>query len=337
MNAQRVTVLGDGGWGTCLAVGLAGKGLAVTLWGAFPDYVREMARSRQNPKFLPGITLPESLRLTADAAEAVGQAEVVVVAVPSPYLRQTLTRVAASLDVARDRPRAVVVSVVKGLEPKTLLRMSEVITQVWHTPDVIVVSGPSIAYEVARGVPTTVVAAAKEAARAEQVQHLFSTDRFRVYRSADVTGVELGGALKNIIAIAAGIADGLGFGANTKSALLARGLAEMARLGVAMGAQRETFSGVSGVGDLATTCFSEHSRNRRLGEHIAKGKTLAEIQGATEQVAEGAVAVQSAVTLAARHHVEMPITQEVARVLYEGKPPQQAVRDLMLRDPKEED
>ncbi len=330
MNAQRVTVFGDGGWGTCLAVGLAGKGFAVTLWGVSPDYVREMARSRQNPKFLPGIPLPESLRLTADPAEAVGQAEVVVVAVPSPYLRQTLARVAAPT-------RAAVVSVVKGLEPKTLLRMSEVITQVWHTPDVVVVSGPSIAYEVARGVPTTVVAAARDAARAERVQQLFSTERFRVYRSADVIGVELGGALKNIIAIAAGIADGLGFGANTKSALLARGLSEMARLGVAMGAQRETFSGVSGVGDLATTCFSEHSRNRRLGEAIAKGKTLQEIQGATEQVAEGAVAVQSAVTLAARHHVEMPITQEVARVLYEGKSAQNAVRDLMLRDPKEED
>lgn len=330
MNAQRVTVLGDGGWGTCLAVGLAGQGLPVTLWGAFPDYVREMARSRQNPKFLPGIPLPESLRLTADAAEAVGLAEVVVVAVPSPYLRQTLTRVVAPT-------RAVVVSVVKGLEPKTLLRMSEVIAQVWHTPDVVVVSGPSIAYEVARGVPTTVVAAAANASSAATVQRLFSTERFRVYRSADVLGVELGGALKNIIAIAAGIADGLGFGANTKSALLARGLAEMTRLGVAMGAQRETFAGVSGVGDLATTCFSEHSRNRRLGEAIAKGKTLQDIQGATEQVAEGAVAVQSAVTLAARHHVEMPITQEVARVLYEGKSPQQAVRDLMLRDPKEED
>lgn len=314
-----------------MAVGLAGKGLPVTLWGAFPDYVREMARSRQNPKFLPGVPLPESLHLTADAAEAVGQAEVVVVAVPSPYLRQTLTR------VARPSPGALVVSVVKGLEPKTLLRMSEVIAQVWGGRDVVVLSGPSIAYEVARSVPTTVVAASRDTEDAARVQALFSTERFRVYRSADVTGVELGGALKNIIAIAAGIADGLGFGANTKSALLARGLAEMARLGVAMGAQRETFSGVSGVGDLATTCFSEHSRNRTLGEAIAKGKTLAEVQGSTEQVAEGAVSVQSAIALAAKHHVEMPIAQEVARVLYEGKPPQQAVRDLMLRDPKEED
>ena len=330
MNVQRVTVLGDGGWGTCLAVGLAGKGVPVTLWGAFPDYVREMAQSRQNPKFLPGVPLPESLRLTSDAAEAVGSAGVVVVAVPSPYLRQTLARVAPPT-------RAVVVSVVKGLEPKTLLRMSEVVGQVWHTHDVVVVSGPSIAYEVARGIPTTVVAASATPTASTTVQQLFSTERFRVYRSADVTGVELGGALKNIIAIAAGIADGLGFGANTKAALLARGLAEITRLGVAMGAQRETFAGVSGVGDLATTCFSEHSRNRRLGEAIAKGKTLTELQGATEQVAEGAVAVQSAVTLAARYHVELPIAQEVARVLYEGKPPQQAVRDLMLRDPKEED
>ncbi|MBI4227134.1 MAG: NAD(P)-dependent glycerol-3-phosphate dehydrogenase [Candidatus Omnitrophica bacterium] len=330
MENQRVTVLGDGGWGTCLAVLLAGKGLAVTLWGAFPEYVREMDRARNNRKFLPDVAFPDALRLTADPAEAIRQAEVVVVAVPSPYVRQTLSRVPAPT-------QALVVSVVKGLEPRTLLRMSEVIAQAWGVRGVVVLSGPSIAYEVARGVPTTVVAAAADPARAERIQRLFSTERFRVYRSADVIGVELGGALKNIIAIAAGIADGLGFGANTKSALLARGLAEMARLGVAMGAQRETFSGVSGVGDLATTCFSEHSRNRKLGEQVAKGKTLQDIQGSTEQVAEGAVAVQSAVTLAARHHVEMPIAQEVARVLYEGKPPQQAVRDLMLRDPKEED
>lgn len=330
MTNQRVTVIGDGGWGTCLAVVLAGKGLPVTLWGAFPDYVREMQGARQNRKFLPGIAFPGSLQLTADAAIAIKAADVVVVAVPSPYVAQTLARIPAPAS-------ALVVSVVKGLEPKTWRRMSEVIAEAWKVRDLVVLSGPSIAYEVARGVPTTVVAASANAQAALAVQQLFSTERFRVYRSADVIGVELGGALKNIVAVAAGIADGLGFGANTKSALLARGLAEMSRLGVAMGAQRETFSGVSGVGDLATTCFSEHSRNRTLGEAIAKGKTLQELQGATEQVAEGAVSVQSAVALAARHHVEMPIAQEVARVLYEGKSPQQAVRDLMLRDPKEED
>lgn len=330
MDVQRVTVLGDGGWGTCLSILLADKGCPVVLWGAFPDYVRQVAESRQNPKFLPGVPLPASIRVTADLAEAMAQAQVVVVAVPSIYLRQTLARIAA--------PRgAAIVSVVKGLEPETLLRMSEVIRQAWRVDELVVLSGPSIAYEVARGVPTVVVAAAERAAQAAQVQQLFLTERFRVYRGDDVIGVELGGALKNIIAIAAGISDGLEFGANTKAALLARGLAEMARLGVAMGARRETFAGISGVGDLATTCFSPHSRNRRLGEAIGQGKTLHEIQGATEQVAEGAVAVQSAVALARRHHVEMPIAEAVSRVLYEGRPPRDAVRELMLRDPKSED
>jgi len=327
---NNVAVLGDGGWGTCLSLLLAGKGIPVVLWGAFPDYVRQMATSRQNPKFLPGITLPASIRLTAELADAVGQAQVVIVAIPSMYVRHTLGRVA----VGRE---AVVVSVVKGLEPETLLRMSEVIGSVWGRQDVVVLSGPSIAYEVARGVPTTAVAASPDPQGAMLIQRLFLTERFRVYSSADVTGVELGGALKNIIAIAAGIADGLGFGANTKAALLARGLSEITRLGVAMGARRETFSGISGVGDLATTCFSPHSRNRRLGEAIGQGRTLQEIQASTEQVAEGVVAVQSAVALARRHRVEMPITEAVHRVLYEGQSPRGAVRDLMLRDPKAED
>jgi len=330
VNRQRVAVLGDGGWGTCLSCLLASQGLPVTLWGAFPDYVRQVTASRKNPKFLPGVTLPDSITLTAELATAVQAADLIVVAVPSPYLRQTLQQVAP--------PRhALVVSVVKGLDPETLLRMSEVIGSVWGRQDVAVLSGPSIAYEVARGVPTTVVVASPETARAALVQRLFSTERFRVYTSTDMIGVELGGALKNVIAIAAGIADGLGFGANTKAALLARGLAEMARLGVAMGAKRETFAGVSGVGDLATTCFSPHSRNRRLGEAIGQGQRLQELQAATEQVAEGVVTVRSAMTLARRHQVAMPITEAVHRVLYEGQAPSDAVRELMLRDPKPED
>jgi len=330
VDIQRVTVLGDGGWGTCLSLVLAGQGKRVTLWGAFPDYVRQIATSRQNPKFLPGVTLPASIELTSDLASSLPGAQAIVVAIPSIYLRQTLRQVTPP-------PATPIISVVKGLEPETLRRMSEVIGEVWGRDDVVALSGPTIAYEVARGVPTTVVVAARDGARARTAQQLFSTERFRVYTSPDIVGVELGGALKNIIAIAAGISDGLGFGANTKAALLARGLAEMARLGVAMGAQRETFYGVSGVGDLATTCFSEHSRNRTLGEAVGRGKTLADIQASTEQVAEGAVAVRSAVALARRHHVAMPITEEVARVLYEGKSPKDAVHDLMLRDPKPED
>ncbi|MBI4313220.1 MAG: NAD(P)-dependent glycerol-3-phosphate dehydrogenase [Candidatus Omnitrophica bacterium] len=327
---QRVTVLGDGGWGTTLSILLAGKGAQVTLWGAFPDYVRQIESSRQNPKFLPGVALPSSIRLTADLKQAVQGAQAIVIAVPSLYLRRTLEKI----DRADSK---LIVSVVKGLDPDTHERMSEVVGAAWKRNDVAALSGPSIAQEVARGIPTTVVAAANDISLAREAQELFMTDRFRVYSSTDIIGVELGGALKNIIAIAAGISDGLGFGSNTKSALLARGLSEMSRLGCAMGARRETFAGVSGVGDLATTCFSPHSRNRKLGEAVARGKTLKEVQVSTEQVAEGAVAVLSAVELAKTYRTELPISEEVHHVLYEGKSPKDAVRDLMLRDPKMED
>jgi glycerol-3-phosphate dehydrogenase (NAD(P)+) len=255
-----------------------------------------------------------------------------VLAVPSKYLRQVLERV----KTAGPPGKPLVVSVVKGVEPDTLLTMSRLIQSLLPVEKLAVLSGPSISYEVARGVPTTVVAASGDEALAKEVQALFSTERFRVYTAGDVLGVELGGSLKNVVAIACGAADGLGFGANTKAALVTRGLAEMARLGAAMGAKAQTFSGLSGLGDLITTCFSPHSRNRSLGEKLGRGTSLKEATQGMEQVAEGVTTAKSAYALSRRHGVEMPITAAVYQVLYEGKSPRETVRELMLRDPKPE-
>lgn len=330
-QVRRVTVLGDGGWGSCLAVLLGGLGHRVTLWGAFPEYVEQVRKTRENVKFLPGVPIPPSVELTSDLRQALESPEVTVIAVPSEYLRDVLKRCAAGL-----WDRTLAVSVVKGIEPETLLRMSELVRSVLPVRRLAVLSGPSVSYEVARGQPATVVAASDDAALAREAQELFASERFRVYTSTDVTGVELGGALKNVIAIACGAADGLGFGANTKAALVTRGLAEMARLGAAMGARAETFSGLSGLGDLVTTCFSPHSRNRTTGEKLGRGEPLKSVLGATPQVSEGVVTAKSAHALARKHRVEMPITSAVYQVLYEGKSPKEAVRELMLREPKAE-
>ncbi|MBI3318670.1 MAG: NAD(P)-dependent glycerol-3-phosphate dehydrogenase [Candidatus Omnitrophica bacterium] len=330
-RSLRVTVLGDGGWGTCLAVLLNAQGHRVTLWGAFPEYIAEMRTTRQNRKFLPGIEIPASVELTSELAGSLKDPELLVVAVPSQYLKGVLEKAAAG-----PWGRALVVSVVKGIDPGTLQRMSELIRGTVPARRICVLSGPSISYEVARGVPTTVLAASEEEALAREVQEIFSSERFRVYTSTDCVGVELGGALKNVIAIACGAADGLGFGTNTKAALATRGLAEMARLGTAMGAKQPTFFGLSGLGDLITTCFSPHSRNRTLGERLGKGSSLAETLKGMEQVAEGVTTAQSAYRLSQRHKVEMPITQAVYQVLYEGKSPAQTVQELMLREPKPE-
>lgn len=328
---HRITVLGDGGWGTCLSILLASRGNPVTLWGAFPRYVAEIHRRRENVKFLPGVPIPASVNVTGQIEEAWAGAEVIVVAVPSQYLRDVLKRFAG-----RPWDKVKVVSVVKGIDPNTLMRMSELIRSLVPAKQLAVLSGPSISYEVARGVPTTVVSASTDPALAAQVQALFTTDQFRVYSSTDVVGVELGGALKNVIAIACGVADGLGFGTNTKAALVTRGLVEMARLGAVMGAKPETFSGLSGLGDLVTTCFSPHSRNRTVGEQLGRGTAMIDITSNMEQVAEGIATAKSAAALAQKHRVEMPICTAVAQVLYEGKSPHDAVRELMARDPKPE-
>jgi len=328
---KNICIVGDGGWGTTLSILLARKGFDVTLWGAFPDYVEILRHERENIKFLPGIKLPEEVRVTASLDEAFQQKELVVLAVPSQHMRGVLTMLKMA-----DLSDKAFVSVTKGIENNSLKRMSEVIHEVLGPQALAVLSGPTIALEVANGAPTTIVAASDDNGLAKKVQEIFMTDRFRVYTCSDVTGVELGGALKNIVAIAAGTCDGLGFGTNAKAALLTRGLVEIVRLGVAMGAKRETFYGLSGLGDLTTTCISQYSRNRWLGEEVGKGKRLKDLLKETDMVIEGVATARSAHDLSKKYNVEMPIVLEIYKVLYENKDPKSAVHDLMTRAPKDE-
>jgi len=323
----NVGVIGDGAMGTLCAAMLAAKGARVTLWSAFADHAAELRRDRENRRFLPGMAVPAGVEVTGDAADLPHNAAVLLSAVPTPYLREVLERIGPALP-----PDAPVVSVTKGIENRTLLRPSEVLRDVLGPGrTVAVLSGPCIAAEVARGLPATVVVACDDARVAHLAQEALGSATFRVYRSADPVGVELAGALKNVIAVAAGICDGLRLGDNAKAALLTRGLVEITRLGVALGARRETFAGLAGMGDLVTTCVSPHGRNRTVGEAIGRGRSLSDVLAAMEQVAEGVRTTRSAVALARRHDVEMPITDEVHAVLFEGKRPQQAIRDLMTR------
>jgi glycerol-3-phosphate dehydrogenase (NAD(P)+) len=324
---MNITVIGTGGWGTALAVLLQGNRHRVTLWGRLQEEVEPILVYRENKAFLPGVKIPPAITVTLDAHAALREAELVVLAVPSHGMRPICRQLRPYLPA-----RAVVVHVAKGIETETGARMSEIIAAEWQR-DAVVLSGPSHAEEVGRGVPTAVVVAGKDAAVAQQV---FMNERFRVYTHDDVIGVELGGALKNVIAIAAGCCDGIGFGDNTKAALCTRGVAEMGRLGAALGARAETFNGLSGVGDLIVTAFSRHSRNRSCGERLGKGETLEQILASTQTVAEGVKTAKSVVQLARRLNVELPISQQVYAILYEGKAPQLAVRDLMSREAKPE-
>ena len=330
---MRAAVLSDGGWGTALALLLHENGHAVTLWGPFPEYVAEMRERGENVRFLPGLDLPSAMPLTADLETAVTGAELLVLAAPSQYMRALLERLARVPVPAG----AVWLNVAKGIEMKSLKRISELVAELAGPVPYAVLSGPSHAEEVARGVPTAVVAAAVQADRVERAQNALMSDTFRVYSSADVVGVELGGALKNVLALAAGVCDGMDLGDNTKAALMTRGIAEMARLGCALGGLAGTFSGLSGVGDLIVTCMSRHSRNRHVGERLAQGACLADIQADMGgQVAEGVTTCRSAFALARRHDVETPIVDQIHAVLYENKEPQVALRELMTRDAKEE-
>ena len=329
---MKITVLGDGGWGTTLAILLNNNKYSVTIWSVFEDYAQYLDKHRQNPKFLPGIKIPKKIKITSDLKVAVNGAGLIVLAVPSQYMRSVLKK----LEPAGVPGSVPFLSVSKGVEDKTLLRMSEVIEDVLGKRHIAVLSGPTISYEVARQLPTTVVAASKNPALAKKIQGIFNTPDFRIYTSSDVIGVELGGSLKNVIAIAAGALDGFGLEANTKAGLITRGLAEISRLGVAMGAKRETFFGVSGLGDLVTTCISEHGRNRWFGEEIGKGKKPKDILKKTDMVVEGIVTARSAYQLSKKYRVEMPIIKEVYAVLYQNKSPRQAVEDLMTREKKEE-
>ncbi len=327
---MRICVIGAGGWGTALAVVLAKCGHRVVLWGHDPVNVEEIKKDKENKKYLPGVQLPDGVGVTADMEESVDGAEFVFLVVPVQYMRGVLEGFKA---YHRDAP---VVCCSKGLERETLLFPSGVIKEILGGVEVSVLSGPSHAEEVGRGVPTAVVVGG-EGDLSRRVQELFAESvTLRVYRSEDVVGVELCAALKNVVALAAGMCDGLGFGDNTKSALLARGLVEMARLGVKMGARLPTFFGLAGVGDLMTTSFSRYGRNRRVGEEIGRGRKLEDVLSGMHQVAEGVWTVVGAVELARRFGVEMPITQKVYEVLYGGKRPSDAVLELMRRPLKAE-
>ncbi len=325
---MNVTVLGAGAWGTALAMLLHQSRRRVTLWGHDSQHLDDVRRTGRNDRYLPGIELPREWTLEPDLARAVTGAECVVVAVPSKAIR-------AVAKALRDH-RGILVSVTKGIEYDTGLTMSGVLVE--HAPQarVAALSGPSLALEVARGIPTAIVAAAGDLPTAQAVQQLFHCPTFRVYTSADLMGVELGGALKNVVAIAAGVGDGLGFGDNSKAALVTRGIVEMRRLGVAGGARAETFSGLSGLGDLTVTCYSRLSRNRALGERLGHGEKLETILKSSVTVAEGYPTARSASRLAQKLNVSTPIIDEVCAMLYEGKPPAQAVQDLMRRDSKAE-
>ena len=325
-----VSVLGDGAWGTALSLVLLKNGHDVTLWSAFEDYADTLKVKRENVKFLPGVPLPKELKITSVARDALG-ARVLVMAIPTKYMRVVLGRFSAAVD-----SRHVVVSVAKGIEHQSRMRPTEIIAELLAGVRTAVLCGPSHAEEVVKGLPAAVVAASANATVAEGVQTLFANETFRVYSSSDVTGVELGAALKNVIAIAAGMCDGLKLGDNAKSALLTRGVEEMSRLGGKMGAQRDTFFGLSGIGDLITTCSSPYGRNREVGIRLAGGERLKDIEASTDAVAEGVLTARSVCELAGMHDVEMPICREVYRVIYEDKDPKAAARDLMTRLPRPE-
>ena len=330
-----VAVVGAGSWGTALALLLAGKGLPVRLWSYEDDVVAEIRAHRENRSFLPGFPVPERVEPTNDLSQALDGAGVVVSVSPSQHAGGVLAGALDHLD-----PDALVVTASKGIEIATLRTMDQVLEELLPAPQhrrLVVISGPSFAAEVAAGLPTAVVVASRDSGAALQAQTLFQTPAFRVYTNDDVMGVELGGALKNVVALAAGVASGLGFGHNTLAALITRGLAEITRLGLVMGARRSTFSGLAGMGDLVLTCTGDLSRNRTVGTRLGQGEALDDILGDMRAVAEGVRTAPAVRDLARRHGVEMPIVEEVCAILEGVRSPSDAVRSLMLRDPKPED
>ncbi len=329
---KETAVVGGGSWGTAFALHLSRLGLKPTLWVREPEILEELRLRRENSAFLPGHKLPSRVRFTGNLADALSSAEVIFIAVPARYCRQVYLGMAPHV-----RSHQVVVSLTKGIEAASLKRMTEIMAEIFPpstAPHLAVLSGPSFAREVAERHPTAVVVASGKLEVAIAVQRLISNQNFRVYASQDMIGVELGGALKNVIAIAAGISDALKFGHNPRAALITRGLAEMTRLGVKLGANRETFQGLAGMGDLVLTCTAKLSRNYHVGYELGKGKSLAEILASTPMVPEGVHTAVSARQLAEREGVEMPISLEVYRVLYEGKSPRHSLQDLMSRELK---
>ncbi len=331
MQNVNIGVIGGGSWGTALAILLLNNGHNVDIWIRDSLQIQHIKESNENKKYLPGIVIPSNLNLTNDISKVIYDKQVIVLAIPSHGVRQILNETKNIIN--KDQ---VIVNVAKGIENNTLLRISQIVEEILPYNPYAVLSGPSHAEEVARNMPTTVVSASKDKKVAEYVQDIFMSSYFRVYTNPDVVGVELGGSLKNVIALGAGISDGLGYGDNTKAALMTRGIIEMARLGKKMGANSSTFSGLSGIGDLIVTCTSMHSRNRRAGILIGQGKSLGEAIDSVGMVVEGIKTTKSAYELAKREQVVMPITEEIYQVLYEGKNVKNSVDNLMLRDKKPE-
>lgn len=325
----KISIIGAGSWGTALARLLAVNGHDVVMWSIVEDEIRMLQENHEHLTKLSGVKLPDDIVFTTDMECAVKGKDILVLAVPSPYTRSTSRTMAPYVSEGQ-----IIVSVAKGIEESTLKVLADVIKEEIPQADVAVLCGPSHAEEVGRGIPTTVVAGAKTRKTAEYIQNVFMNKVFRVYTSPDMMGMELGGALKNVIALAAGIADGLDCGDNTKAALITRGIAEMSRLGVAMGGHIETFNGLTGIGDLIVTCASRHSRNRKAGYLIGQGKTMQEAMDEVKMVVEGVYSAKAAKILAEKYHIDMPIVEEVNQVLFEGKSAKEAMTDLMLRDKK---
>ncbi len=322
----NISIIGAGSWGTALAVLLGNNGHVVTIWSALEKEI-QMLETERELKSLPGVRILDNTIVTGSLQEAMEKKDVLVLAVASSYTRETARRMAEYL-----KPGQIIVNVAKGIEDNTLLTLSQVIEEELLQADVAVLSGPSHAEEVGKGIPTTCVVGAHSQNTAEYVQTIFMSPVFRVYTSPDMLGIELGAALKNVIALAAGIADGLGYGDNTKAALITRGITEIARLGIKMGGKIQTFSGLSGIGDLIVTCASMHSRNRRAGMLIGQGYTMEEAMKEVNMVVEGVYSAKAALALARKYEVEMPIIEQVNQVLFEGRTAAEAVKELMLRD-----
>lgn len=326
-----VSVIGAGSWGIALALLLAKNGNKVTVWSIVKEEIHMLNEKREHVDKLPGVPLPDDMIFTTDLEAAVKGKKVLVMAVPSVFTRSTANKMKDYVEEGQ-----IIVNVAKGIEESTLMTLSDIIEEEIPQADVAVLSGPSHAEEVGRGVPTTIVVGAKTEETADYLQNMFMNDVFRVYTSSDILGMELGGSLKNVVALAAGMADGLGYGDNTKAALITRGIAEISRLGVAMGGKAETFYGLTGIGDLIVTCASVHSRNRRAGVLIGQGKTMDEAMKEVKMVVEGVYSAKAAMLLSQKYNVSMPIIEQVNLILFEDKPADEAVKDLMFRDKRVE-
>lgn len=326
---SKVSVIGAGSWGTALAILLEKNGHEVTLWSHREEEAKELAKSREHKSKLPGVQIPERIEITGNLESALQAKDVLVFAVPSVAVRSTAKKVAPYVKKGQ-----LIVNVAKGIEETTLMTLTDIIEEEIPGANGCVLSGPSHAEEVSRGLPTTCVVGAKDKETAEFLQNVFMSPVFRVYISPDILGIELGGALKNVIALAAGTADGLGYGDNTKAALITRGITEIARLGIAMGAKADTFYGLSGIGDLIVTCASKHSRNRKAGYLMGQGRSMQQAMDEVNMVVEGVYSAKAGLALSQKYKVEMPIIEQVNKVLFEGKAPAAAVKELMVRDKK---